>query len=103
MIGASCHSIEEARAAANDGADYVILGPVFETPSKMRFGAPLGTEKLREACQAVQVPVIAIGGVNESNAQECFQAGAAGIAAIRLFQDAVDTEDLKRRVEALRG
>ena len=103
LIGASCHSIEEVRTAADDGADYVILGPVFETPSKMRFGAPLGTEKLCEACQAVQIPVIAIGGVNESNAQVCFRAGAGGIAAIRLFQGAVDAEDLKRRVEALRG
>ncbi|MGB9335315.1 MAG: thiamine phosphate synthase [Candidatus Acidiferrales bacterium] len=102
MIGASCHSLAEARAAADDGADYIIFGPVFETPSKMQFGAPLGMERLREVCSELRIRVLAIGGVDVENAAECFQAGAAGIAAIRMFQDAANVDELRRWLEALR-
>jgi thiamine-phosphate pyrophosphorylase len=102
LIGASCHSFEEARAAALDGADYLIFGPVFETPSKMKFGPPLGVERLREVCSDLRIPVLAIGGIDLVNAGKCFDAGAAGIAAIRLFQDAKSAEDLRERIEALR-
>jgi thiamine-phosphate pyrophosphorylase len=101
LIGASCHAIEEARAAASDGADYIIFGPVFETPSKMRFGPPLGIEVLRAVCAEVRLPVVAIGGINATNAGECFRAGAAGIAAIRLFQEAANLEELRERVAAV--
>ena len=101
MIGASCHSLAEARAAADDGADYIIFGPVFETPSKTQFGAPLGLERLREVCSELRIRVLAIGGVDVENAAECFQAGAAGIAAIRMFQDAANVDELRRRLEAL--
>ena len=87
LVGVSCHSLASARAAASGGADYVIFGPVFATPSKAAFGAPQGIERLREVSAAVEIPVIAIGGVNAENARECVAAGAAGIAAIRLFQD----------------
>jgi thiamine-phosphate pyrophosphorylase len=102
MIGASCHSLQEARAAADDGADYVFVGPVFETPSKMRFGAPLGIERLQEVCGKLQIPVLAIGGVNVANAARCFGAGATGIAAIRMFQEVGGVEELRKRVEVLR-
>lgn len=103
LIGASCHSIEEVSSAARDGADYVIFGPVFETPSKARFGPPVGVAALREACELVRVPVLAIGGIDATNAHECFRAGAAGIAAIRLFQEAAGVEEMRNRVAALRG
>ena len=103
LIGASCHSGDEARAAASDGADYIIFGPVFATPSKARFGVPLGIERLREVCSTLQIPVLAIGGINVSNAAECFQAGAAGIAAIRMFQDTTNVNELHQRIEALRN
>ena len=86
LIGVSCHSVEAARAAERGGADYIHFGPVFATPSKAAFGPPQGIEKLREVCASVNIRVLAIGGVNFENAQECFSAGAAGIAAIRLFQ-----------------
>jgi thiamine-phosphate pyrophosphorylase len=90
LIGASCHSLEAAKMAADDGADYVFFGPVFETPSKAAFGKPQGLGVLAEVCRAVAIPVLAIGGVTLANASDCFGAGASGIAAIRLFQDAVD-------------
>jgi thiamine-phosphate pyrophosphorylase len=101
LIGASCHNLEDARDAASDGADYLIFGPVFETPSKMKFGAPLGIERLGEVCAEIRIPVLAIGGIDLANAGKCFEAGAAGIAAIRLFQDAKNAEDWRARVEAL--
>ena len=99
LIGVSCHSVQDARSAAAGGADYLFFGPVFATPSKTEFGAPQGLERLAEVCSAVSVPVLAIGGVTLENSSACFAAGASGIAAIRLFQDARDMPSL---VQALR-
>jgi thiamine-phosphate pyrophosphorylase len=87
-IGVSCHSTEETREAESADADYALFGPIYESPSKKSYGAPQGIARLREVCAAVRIPVIAIGGVNEENAAECIRAGAAGIAAIRMFQEA---------------
>ena len=87
LIGVSCHSIETAHAAERAGADYIFFGPVFATPSKASYGAPQGIERLRETCAAAKIPVLAIGGVDLENAGSCIEAGAAGIAAIRLFQE----------------
>ncbi|MBZ5642806.1 MAG: thiamine phosphate synthase [Acidobacteriia bacterium] len=86
LIGASCHSLDAARAAERSGADYIFFGPVFVTPSKAAFGPPQGIERLREVCAAVKIPVLAIGGIDLGNARVCLDAGAAGFAAIRLFQ-----------------
>jgi len=90
MVGASCHSVEGAKAAERDGADYVFFGPVFATPSKAMFGPPQGLRQLEDAAHSVKVPVLAIGGITAENAHECMAAGAAGIAAIRMFQEAND-------------
>jgi thiamine-phosphate pyrophosphorylase len=90
LIGVSCHSLEAARSAASGGADYLFFGPIFATPSKAGFGAPQGLERLAAVCRAVSIPVLAIGGVTLENAASCFAAGAAGLAAIRLFQDAAN-------------
>ncbi|HUO35287.1 MAG TPA: thiamine phosphate synthase [Candidatus Acidoferrum sp.] len=103
LIGASCHSEVEARAAERDGADYIFFGPVFATPEKLSFGPPQGLEKLREACRSVKIPAIAIGGVNAENAEECLRAGAAGIAAIRMFQNTESQEKLREEVARLHG
>lgn len=101
LVGVSCHSINAARTAAAFGADYLFFGPVFATPSKAAYGAPQGLDRLAEVCQAVTIPVLAIGGINEHNAASCLAAGAAGIAAIRLFQDAVNLPALLRSLHAL--
>jgi thiamine-phosphate pyrophosphorylase len=90
VLGASCHSLKSAQRAASDGADYLFFGPIFPTPSKAAFGAPQGLEKLAQVCDSVSIPVIAIGGITLNDAALCRRAGAAGIAAIRLFQAAVD-------------
>jgi thiamine-phosphate pyrophosphorylase len=90
LIGVSCHSLEAAKSAVSEGASYVFFGPVFATPLKAGFGAPQGVNRLAEVCSSVSIPVLAIGGINLENAAACFAAGASGIAAIRLFQDAPD-------------
>lgn len=87
LIGVSCHSAESAKAAEAAAADYIFFGPVFATPSKATFGEPQGLERLAKVCRAISIPVLAIGGVTLKNASSCIGAGAAGIAAIRLFQD----------------
>ena len=81
-IGVSTHSIEEVRRAHADGADYVVMGPVFETPSKRAFGAPLSLSRLTEACRAVPIPVFAIGGITRERIAIVRDAGAWGVAMI---------------------
>jgi len=100
LIGVSCHSLESAISAARDGADYLFFGPVFATPSKAAFGAPQGLDRLAAVCRAVTVPVLAIGGITLANAASCLDAGASGLAAIRLFQDAPDLPALVRSLRA---
>jgi thiamine-phosphate pyrophosphorylase len=82
LIGVSCHSIADIRDAA--GADYVLYGPVFASPGK---GAGVGLDALGSAAEASSVPIFALGGITMDNAAHCIRAGAAGIAAIRMFQD----------------
>jgi thiamine-phosphate pyrophosphorylase len=84
-IGKSTHSLETALEASREGADYMLFGPIFDTPSKRAFGLPQGLKKLTKLCANVSCPVFAVGGITPERAQECLQAGAYGVAAIRIF------------------
>jgi len=103
LVGVSCHSLEEAREARSAGASYIFFGPVFDTPSKRGMGEPQGDARLGEICRSVTIPVVAIGGVSEQNAGECLRAGAAGVAAIRMFQEARDGAAMKTVIERIRA
>ncbi len=82
LIGASVHSIDEARSAATEGADFLVFGPVYDTPSKRAFGSPQGIPALQRVVEAVTVPVLAVGGVTPARVAEVMGAGAAGVAVI---------------------
>ncbi len=98
MIGVSVHSLPSGQAAQQSDADYVIFGPVFATPSKAGYGPQQGIDQLARVSESVRIPVIAIGGITADNAEECAKAGAAGIAAIRMFQDASDVTAVVRKL-----
>ena len=85
LIGVSCHSVKDVARAASEGADFAVFAPVFEKKD-MPDSPAAGLPALHEACQQ-KIPVLALGGVNLENARSCIEAGAAGVAAIRLFQD----------------
>ncbi len=82
LLGISTHTLDEAIHAERAGADFVVFGPVFDTPGKR----PVGLQPLRTVASQLKIPVLAIGGVNEENSKEILDTGAAGIAGIRLFQ-----------------
>ena len=102
LVGLSCHTLDEALEAQGAGVDYLIFGPVFDTPSKRAFGPAQGIARLAEVCRATRIPVIAIGGIDAENGADCVRAGAAGIAAIRMFQEARSVDALRASIRNLR-
>jgi thiamine-phosphate pyrophosphorylase len=80
--GKSVHTLKEAIKAEKDGFDYILFGPVFETPGK---GEPKGLKMLNKICLSVKIPVFAVGGIEPKNARSCIESGAYGAAAIRPF------------------
>lgn len=88
IVGKSAHSLEEAVTAVEQKADYIICGPVYDTPSKREYGPPLGIDKITEICNSCnQMPIVAVGGISTDNFKELFDAGVSGVAGIRMFND----------------
>jgi thiamine-phosphate pyrophosphorylase len=101
-IGVSVHSLEDAVDAELKGADWVTYGPVYDTPSKRRYGAPQGLQRLATVARGLRIPVIAIGGITPQRVKEVRQAGARGVAAISSILAADSPADATRRfLEAL--
>jgi thiamine-phosphate pyrophosphorylase len=99
LIGVSTHSHAEAEVAKEGGADFVVFGPVFATLSKENYGPPTGLGKLEGvAKQLAAFPVLALGGVDATNARECLQAGAVGIAGISLFEEPDRISEVVRKL-----
>lgn len=82
LIGVSTHSLEEAQQAQAEGADFITLGPIYETPSKADYGPPLGLEILKTVHRRIKIPILALGGIRQERIPEVLDAGANGIALI---------------------
>ena len=83
LIGVSTHSLKEAREAEKGGADFITVGPVYRTPSKLKYGKPIGLDILKKITSKMNIPVFAIGGIKSSNINYIKEAGAYGAAMIR--------------------
>ena len=101
IIGVSASSVEEARRAQEEGADYLGVGPVFPTPSKEDAARPMGLEGLAEVRRLTGLPLVAIGGITEENAAAVLRAGADGIAVISAIYAAPDMTEAVRRLARL--
>jgi len=97
LVGASTHSLAEAVQAEKDGADFLTFGPVYQTPSKLQYGPPVGTGALRDVCATVAVPVFAIGGITPERTAEVKSAGARGVAVISAILGAKEREKTTER------
>lgn len=95
IVGVSVHSLEMGRRAEEEGADYVLFGPVFQTPSKIAFGMPQELENLKKMAQKLSIPVLAVGGITPQKIKCCIDAGAYGVAAIDAF---MQSEDIKMTI-----
>jgi thiamine-phosphate pyrophosphorylase len=107
LLGVSTHSLEEARRAMREGVDFIVFGPVYDTPSKRQYGAPQGLQRLAEVVAHVTCPVIAIGGIDTDNLPQVLQTGAHGVAMIRAVLAAPDpclaTRQLRQQLPSTQG
>ncbi|MBE9536006.1 MAG: thiamine phosphate synthase [Proteobacteria bacterium] len=98
IVGVSTHSMEAAKKAEEEGADFITFSPIYETPSKMQYGAPQGLDKLEEVCRNTHIPIYALGGIKKNNIAEVIQAGVNGVAMISAVLNA---EDVKGETEKI--
>jgi thiamine-phosphate pyrophosphorylase len=90
LVGVSCHSVADVVEAADGGADFAVLGPLYATPSKAAYGTPLSPSVLREARAACSIPLIAIGGIAAATVPDVMAAGADGVAVVSAIMAAPD-------------
>lgn len=96
LVGVSTHSAREAMQAATAGADYVLLGPIYPTESKLRYGPPMGLARFRLACRSIPIPTFGLGGIRPEFVSQVLAAGASGVAGISLFQNDAYIRELPR-------
>lgn len=96
MIGVSTHNMDEAIEAEKNGADFITLGPIYETPSKLKYGKPIGVDAIGKVKSKVSIPVFAIGGVKLDKVKEAMEAGADGVALISAILGAEDIAERTR-------
>lgn len=101
IIGYSIHSLEEGQQAERSGADFVVFGPLYFTPSKARFGRPQGLTALRRTVDTLALPVYAIGGITAENTSQVQSAGARGVALISAIIGAEAPRDAARTIVRL--
>lgn len=103
VIGVSVHSADDLVRAESDGADFAVLGPIYETPSKRQYGEPIGLRVLEEAGRRCRIPVFAIGGITVARVAEVRRAGAYGVAVVSAILSAASAESATRQfLDALR-
>ena len=90
MVGVSTHTKEGALCAEAEGADFITFSPIYETPSKIHFGSPQGTQRLGEIVKSVHLPVLALGGIKLNRVPEVLEQGAHGVAVISGIWDSQD-------------
>ena len=96
LIGVSTHNRQEALQAQDNGADYITFGPVFDTPSKAGLLKPVGVEEIQKLKNEIDLPIVAVGGINEKNVESVLNGGADCIAVISSIMQADDPEDAAR-------
>ncbi len=97
-IGVSCHAVQDVINAEKDGADFVVLGPIYDTPSKRSYGPPLGKEIIRTSRIMCKIPIYAIGGIKVNAIQKVLESGASGIAVISSILNAEDVQETVREM-----
>lgn len=103
IVGVSTHNLDEVLDAKTNGANFAVFSPIFFTQSKAKYGQPQGVEKLIEVVNAVNnFPVIALGGINEENFEEVLNAGANGIAAIKLLNEIDKISDIIKKIQTFK-
>ncbi|MDI6743891.1 MAG: thiamine phosphate synthase [Thermodesulfovibrionales bacterium] len=103
LIGVSTHTIEEAREAEKSGADFITFGPIYSTPSKLKYGKPIGADIIRKAKAEISIPVFAIGGIKQDRIKEVMDAGADGVALISGILGAKDIKEKTKEFLKLLG